>query len=59
VPDPMTTTSYSFAIYPSFFLIVESGTKDTVAGAAGETESASVDAASAGSRRDTWERSRV
>jgi hypothetical protein len=35
VPDPITTTSYSFAIYLSFFRIADNGTKDTegVAGA--------------------------
>jgi hypothetical protein len=54
----MTTTSYSFAIYLSFFLIVESGTKETVAALDGGVGSAWLDAVS-GSSRDTCDRRRV
>src|SRR4051812_774082 len=57
VPDPITTTSYSLAIYLSFFLIVESGTKETVAEAAGG--GAGCGSPLSGSSRDTCERSRV
>src|SRR5689334_1146440 len=57
VPEPITTTSYSFAIYLSFFRIVERGTNETEAEDAGGA--AGSGSAVSGSRRDTCDRSRV
>src|SRR6185436_3543347 len=57
VPEPITTTSYSFAIYLSFFLMVERGTNETEADEAGGAAGSGSDAS--GSRRDTCERRRV
>src|SRR4051812_25519000 len=56
VPEPITTTSYSLAIYLSFFRMVERGTNETEADEAGAAGSGS-DAS--GSKRETCERRRV
>jgi hypothetical protein len=57
VPEPMTRTSYSLAIYLSFFLMVERGTKETDADAAGGAAGSGAEAS--GSRRESCERRRV
>jgi hypothetical protein len=57
VPEPITITSYSFAIYLSFFLIVERGTNDTEGDAAGGASGSELP--ESGSSLDSCDRSLV